>query len=107
MKLGRYVNGSFSCSIGVIVLHVFRVTCRVLTESSVSLRVGNGPSISNPFPATAVAKLPFVCAIPVGLQIKPNVSETQLYLFPPTMCFNGPPLQPQFQALVGGRVMVG
>ena len=55
---------------------MYRVTCRVVTESSVTLSVGNGPSLSNPFPATAVAQLPFLCAVPVGLQIKPNVSRS-------------------------------
>ena len=78
--LGSVGKKKKSSAKGTLILHVFRVTCRVLTESSISLRVGNGPSTTNPFPAEANADLPFVCADPVGLQIDPNVSLSYLYL---------------------------
>ena len=53
--------------------HVWRVVCRSLGEQSLTLNVGNGPTLKNAHPASETAVVRVSCALPVSMTMTPVV----------------------------------
>ena len=57
--------------------HVWRVSCRELGEQSLTLEVGNGPTLKNAHPASEVAVVRVSCALPVSMTMTPVVDLSE------------------------------
>ncbi|KAK3103291.1 hypothetical protein FSP39_018237 [Pinctada imbricata] len=53
--------------------HTFHVTCRDFGEQTLTLKVGNGKTATNRYPAVEVASIRLSCSPPVGLHLEPDV----------------------------------
>ena len=58
-------------------LHVFRVSCQELGESTLNLRVGNLASATLPNPAILEEHVKITCANPVALSIRPKMKKDE------------------------------
>ncbi|XP_062356735.1 nuclear pore membrane glycoprotein 210 [Cinclus cinclus] len=65
--------------------HWVRVLCRSLGEQVITLTVGNGPTVTNPFPVVEPAVVKFVCAVPACLTLIPVYGSPQLDLSCPLL----------------------
>uniref|UniRef100_A0A3P8X2Y5 Nucleoporin 210 n=1 Tax=Cynoglossus semilaevis TaxID=244447 RepID=A0A3P8X2Y5_CYNSE len=65
--------------------HWLRATCRSLGEQVLEVRVGNKPSVTNPYPAVELTKIQFVCAPPSRLTLVPVYTVQQLDLTCPLL----------------------
>nr|XP_014349605.1 PREDICTED: nuclear pore membrane glycoprotein 210-like [Latimeria chalumnae] len=52
----------------------YQVTCTDYGEQLLTFRVGNKPSLLNPYPAVEVVQVKFVCALPASLSLTPLYS---------------------------------
>uniref|UniRef100_A0A8C0JD59 Nucleoporin 210 n=1 Tax=Chelonoidis abingdonii TaxID=106734 RepID=A0A8C0JD59_CHEAB len=64
--------------------HWVRVSCKTLGEQ-VSARIGNKPTVTNPFPAIEPAVMKFICAAPSRLTLTPIYANPQLDLSCPLL----------------------
>ncbi|XP_067823987.1 nuclear pore membrane glycoprotein 210-like [Heptranchias perlo] len=68
--------------------HGFRVTCICLGEQFLTFRVGNQPSLLNPYPAIEPIKVKFVCAVPTSVTLAPVYKSRELGLPCPLLQHN-------------------
>ncbi|XP_078082042.1 nuclear pore membrane glycoprotein 210-like [Mustelus asterias] len=68
--------------------HGFRVTCVTLGEQFLTFRVGNQPSLMNPFPAVEPIKVKFVCVVPTSVTLAPVYKSRELGLPCPLLQHN-------------------
>lgn len=54
-------------------VHAFNIACTGLGQQTLTLTVGNRPTVTNMYPATAETKIKFICAEPVGIHLQPQV----------------------------------
>ncbi|KAM9533500.1 nuclear pore membrane glycoprotein 210 isoform 1-T1 [Guaruba guarouba] len=65
--------------------HWVRVSCKSLGEQVIVLKVGNNPTITNPFPVVGSAAVKFICAVPSRLTLTPVYGSPQLDLSCPLL----------------------
>ncbi|NWS42125.1 PO210 protein, partial [Probosciger aterrimus] len=65
--------------------HWVRVSCKSLGDQVIVLKVGNNPTITNPFPAVGSAGVKFICAVPSRLTLTPVYGSPQLDLSCPLL----------------------
>ncbi|XP_061328975.1 nuclear pore membrane glycoprotein 210 [Pezoporus flaviventris] len=65
--------------------HWVRVSCKSLGEQVIVLKVGNNPTVTNPFPAVGSAAVKFICAVPSRLTLTPVYTSPQLDLSCPLL----------------------
>uniref|UniRef100_A0A672U212 Nucleoporin 210 n=1 Tax=Strigops habroptila TaxID=2489341 RepID=A0A672U212_STRHB len=65
--------------------HWVRVSCKSLGEQVIVLKVGNNPTITNPFPVVGSAGVKFICAVPSRLTLTPVYGSPQLDLSCPLL----------------------
>ncbi|XP_065543397.1 nuclear pore membrane glycoprotein 210 isoform X2 [Lathamus discolor] len=65
--------------------HWVRVSCKSLGEQVIALKVGNNPTVTNPFPAVGSAAVKFICAVPSRLTLTPVYGSPQLDLSCPLL----------------------
>ncbi|XP_038670312.1 nuclear pore membrane glycoprotein 210-like isoform X3 [Scyliorhinus canicula] len=68
--------------------HGFRVTCVTLGEQFLTFKVGNHPSLMNPYPAIEPIKVKFVCAVPTSVTLAPVYKSRELGLPCPLLQHN-------------------
>ncbi|XP_078404042.1 nuclear pore membrane glycoprotein 210-like [Cetorhinus maximus] len=68
--------------------HGFRVICITVGEQFLTFKVGNHPSLMNPYPAVEPVKVKFVCAVPTSVTLAPVYKSRELGLPCPLLQHN-------------------
>ncbi|XP_041052651.1 nuclear pore membrane glycoprotein 210-like [Carcharodon carcharias] len=68
--------------------HGFRVICITMGEQFLTFKVGNHPSLMNPYPAVEPVKVKFVCAVPTSVTLAPVYKSRELGLPCPLLQHN-------------------